>query len=135
MYTTTTPATAKNSGPSETGALFASLRATTAATAVEEAEEEDVGMAGTRAKGGVSSLVNTIGRSSLVTPPGVTSLVRVALRETEACLRCHHRQGGTTMTARETGHGGSRNHVQLHAFWEEPMPRRPTASSSSLPVR
>ena len=61
---------------------------------MEEAEEEDIGMAGTRAKGGVSSLVKTTDRSSLVTPPGATSLVRVALRSMEACLRCHYSQGG-----------------------------------------
>ena len=130
-----TPTTAKSSGRCAAGASGSALSATTVATAEEEDVVEDAGTAGTRAKDGVISLVKTVGRSSLVTPPGVTSLVRVALRATQACLRCHNRQEGTTTTARETKRGASRSHAGSRASWEEPTLRLLTASSSSSLVR
>ena len=67
--------------------------ATIGAMAEEEEEVEDDGKTVALAKGGVTDLTRTAGRTSLAREVGGISLVRTALKATQASLLCHHRQG------------------------------------------
>ena len=109
--------------------------ATIGAMAEEEEEVEDDGKSVALAKGGVTSLMRTVGRASLMRALGGTSLGTIVLRATLASLRCHHHQEGTTTTTRTRGLGASRSLVPLPASWVALRPLPLIASSSSLPVR
>ena len=87
---------------------------------------EDDGTTVALAKGGVTSLVRGLG--------GI-SLVRTALRATQAFLLCHHRQEGIMTIIRTRGLGASRSPVLSLASWVAPRPQPLSASSSSLPAR
>ena len=66
----------------------------TGAMAEEEEEVEDDGKTVAHAKGGVTDLARTAGRTSLVREVGGISLVRIAHKATRASLLCHHSRGG-----------------------------------------
>ena len=103
--------------------------------AEEEEEVEDNGKIVALAKGGVTDLARTVGRTSLMREVGGISLVRTALKATQASLLCHHRQGGMKTSIRTRGLGDSRSHVQSLASWAVLRPQPHSASSSSLLVR
>ena len=105
------------------------------AMAEEEEEVEDDGKIVALAKGGVTDLVRTTGRTSLAREPGEISLVRIARRATQAFLVCHHHQGGMKTIIRTRGLGASRSHVQSLASWAALRPQPLSASSSSLLAR
>ena len=109
--------------------------ATTGATAEEEEEVEDDGKTVALAKGGVADLARTTGRTSLAREVGGISLVRTALKATQASLLCHHRQGGMKTITRTRGAGASRSRVQSLASWAALKPQLHSASSSSLLTR
>ena len=74
-----------------------SVEATSAmigATAEAEDEVEDDGTTVVLAKGGVTGLARTTGRTSLARGLGGISLVRIARKATQAFLLCHHHQEG-----------------------------------------
>ena len=97
-------------------------------------EEEDDGKIVALAKGGVTGLARTAGRTSLAREVGGISLVRTALKATQASLLCHH-QGGMKTSIRTRGLEASRNRVLSLASWAVPRPRPLSASSSSLLTR
>ena len=86
--------------------LADTLSAMIGATAEEEEEVEDDGKTVALAKGGVTGLARTTGR---------TNLVRTILRAMLASLHCHHHQEGTTTPIRTRGLGASRSRAQLLA--------------------
>ena len=83
--------------------------ATTGAMTEEEEEVEDDGKTVALAKGGVTGLAGTAGRTSLAREVGGISLVRTALKATQASLLCHHRQGGMKTIIRTKGLGAFRS--------------------------
>ena len=91
--------------------------ATIGATAEAEQEVEDDGTTVALAKGGVTDLARTAGRTSLARGLGGISLVRIARRATQAFLLCHHHQEGMKTIIRMRGLGFSRSHVQSLASW------------------
>lgn len=72
----TTPMTARSSGPSATDASVVAPSATTEATALEEDEADDAGTTATPARTGATSLVRTAGKASLARAPGGISVAR-----------------------------------------------------------
>ena len=84
--TPTTPTNAKSLGLCEMGVSPDALSATTGAMTEEEEEVEDDGKIVALAKGSVTDLARTAGRSSLAREVGGISLVRTALRVTQASL-------------------------------------------------
>ena len=64
----------------------------TGAMAEQEEEVADDGKTMALAKGGVTDLAGTAGRTSLARGPGGISLARIARRATQAFLLYHHRQ-------------------------------------------
>ena len=64
--------------------------ATIGATVEAEEEVEDDGTTVALAKGGVTGLAWTAGRTSLARGLGGISLVRIAHKATRASLLCHH---------------------------------------------
>ena len=135
ISTPTTPTNAKNSGPCEKAVSVDAPSATIGATAEVEQEVEDDGTTVALAKGGMTGLAKTAGRTSLVRGLGGISLERIAHRATQAFLLCHHRQEGMTTIIRTRGLGASRILVQSLASWAVPRPQPLSASSSSLLVR
>ena len=105
---------------------------TIGATAEAEQEVEDDGTTVALAKGGVTDLVRTTGRTSLAREPGEISLVRIARRETQALLLCHHHQEGMKTIIRTRGLGASWSHAQSLAYWAELKPQPISASSRNL---
>ena len=108
--------------------------ATTGAMAEEE-EVTDDGKTVALAKGGVTDLAGTAGRTSLTREVGGISLVRTALRATQASLLCHHHRGGMKTIIRTRGLEASRSRTQSLASWASLRPRPLSASSSSLLAR
>ena len=105
------------------------------ATAEAEEEVEDDGTTEALAKGGVTGLARTAGRTSLMRGLGGINLVRIARKATQGFLLCHHRQEGMTTIIRTRGLGASRSHVLLLASWAVLRPQPLSASSSSLLTR
>ena len=105
------------------------------ATAEEEEEVEDDGKIVALAKGGVTGLARTDGRTSLARGLGGISHARIARRATQAFLLCHHRQEGMTTTTKTKVLGASRSRVLSHASWAELKPQPHNVSSSSLLAR
>ena len=64
--------------------------AATGAMAEEEEEMEDDGKTVAHAEGGVTDLARTAGRTNLARDLGEISLMRTALKATQASLLCHH---------------------------------------------
>ena len=85
------------------------------AMAEEEEEVENDGKTVALAKGGVTDLARTAGRTSFASEVGGISLVRIALKATQASLRCHHHRGGSKTSIRTRGLGASRSRVQFLA--------------------
>ena len=133
--TLTTPTNAKSLGPCEMDVSADAPSAAIGAMAEEEEEVEDDGKIVALAKGGVTALARTAGRTSLARGLGGISLVRTVLRATQASLLCHHRQEGMMTTTRTKGLGASRSHVLSLASWAVPKPQPLSASSSSLLAR
>ena len=96
---------------------------------------EDDGKTMALAKGGVTGLARTAGRTSLSRGLGGIYLVRIARKATHAFLLCHHHQEGMKIIIRTRGLGASRSHVQSLASWAAPRPQPHSASSSSLLAR
>ena len=109
--------------------------ATTGAMAEEEEEVEDDGKTMALAKGGVTDLTRTAGRTSLARELGEISLVRIARKATQAFLLCHHHQEGIKTIIRTRGLGASRSHMQSLASWAALRPQPHSASSSSSLAR
>ena len=139
--TPTTPTNAKSSGPCETCVPADAPSAATWAMAEEEEEVEDDGKTMALAKGGVTDLARTAGRTSHVREDGGThlargvggiSLPRIAYKATQASLLCHHSRGGMKTITRTRGLEASRSHAQSLASWAALKPRPLNASSSSL---
>ena len=103
---------AKSSGPCGTCTPADAPSATTGAMAEEEEEVEDDGKTVALAKGGATDLARTAGRISLTREVGGISLVRIALKATQASLLCHHRRGGMKTIIRTRGLGASWSRVQ-----------------------
>ena len=122
----------KNSGPFEMDASVDAPSATTGATTEEEEEMEDDGKTVALAKGGVTGLARTAGRTSLVRDIGGISLARTILRAMLAFLCCCHHQEGTTTTIRTRGLGASRSRALSPASWAELKPQPRSVSSGSL---
>ena len=115
-----------------------SADAPTAATGAMDEEEEEVednGKTVALAKGGVTDLVRTAGRTSLAREVGGISLVRTTLKSMQASLLCHHRRGGMKTITRTRGLGASRSRAQSLASWAALRPQPLSASSSSLLAR
>ena len=72
---------------------------------------EDDGTTEALAKGGMTALARTAGRTSLGRGLGGISLMRIARKVTQASLLCHRRQGGMRTSIRMRGLGASRSHV------------------------
>ena len=115
--------------------------ATTGAMAEEEEEVADDGKTVALAKGGVTDLARTDGRTSLVREVGGThlargvggiSLARIAHKEMQASLLCHHSRGGMKTIIRTRGLEASRSRAQSLASWAALKPRPLNTSSSSL---
>ena len=104
-------------------------------TAEAEEEVEDDGTTMALAKGGVTGLARTTGRTSLMRELGEISLARIARKGTQASLRCRRSQGEMKTVTRTRGLGASRNRVQLPASWAELKPQPLSESSSSLLAR
>ena len=102
--------------------------------AMAEAEEEvdDDRTTVALAKGGVTGLTRTTGRTSLTRGLGEISLMRIARKATQDFLLCHHHQGGLKTHIRTRGLGASRSRVLSLASWAVLRPRPLSASSSSL---
>ena len=96
---------------------------------------EDDGKTVPLAKGGVTDLARTAGRTSLARGVGGISLVRIAHKATQASLLCHHHQGGMKTSIRTRGLGASRSRAQSLASWAALRPQPLSASSSSLLAR
>ena len=111
------------------------MGATTGATTEEDDVAEDAGTTVALARSGVTGLVRTAGRTSLMRAHEGTNLTRIALRAMLASLRCRQHQEGTTTTIRTRGLGASRNRVPSPASWAELKPQLLNASSSSLLAR
>ncbi len=109
--------------------------ATTGAMAEEEEEVEDIGKTVTLAKGGVTDLARTAGRSSLVREVGGISVVRIARTATHASLLYRHHQEGTKTNIKTRGLGASRSRAQSLASWVARRPQPHSVSSSSLLAR
>ena len=88
--TPTTPTNAKSLGPCETCVPADAPSAATGAMAEEEEEVEDHGKTLALAKGGVTDLARTAGRTTLTREVGGISLARIAHKATRASLLCHH---------------------------------------------
>ena len=91
--------------------------AATGATAEEEDVVAGVGTTVAHARSGATGLMRTAGRTRLMRAPGETSLLKTDLRATQASLRCHNHQGGTTIILRTRGLGASRTLVPSPASW------------------
>ena len=117
MYTATTPTTFKSSGPFEMDASVDAPSATTGAMAEAEEEVEDDGTVVALAKGGMTGLARTAGRTSLTRGLGGISLVRIARKATPDFLLCHHHQEGMKTIIQMRGLGDSRSRVQSLASW------------------
>ena len=104
-------------GPCEMGASADAPTATTGAMAEEEEEVEDDGKTVAPAKGGVTDLARTIGRTSLAREVGGISVMRTTLKATQASLLCHHRQGGMKTITGTRGLGASRSRARSPASW------------------
>ena len=115
ISTLTTPTNAKSSGPLEKAVSVDAPSATIGATAEAEEEVEDNGKTVALAKGGVTGLARTAGRTSLARGLGGISLVRIARQATQASLLCHRHQGGMKTSIRTRGLGASRSRAQLPA--------------------
>ena len=74
------------------------------------------------AKGGVTDLARTVGRTSLARGLGGIRLVRIARKAKQAFLLYHHHQGGMKTSIRTRGLGASRSRVQSLACWAAPRP-------------
>ena len=85
--------------------------ATIGAMAEQEEEVEDDGKTVSLAKGGVTDLTRTAGRTSLARGLGEISLMRIAHKATQAFLLCHHHQEGMMTIIRMRGLGASRSRV------------------------
>ena len=109
--------------------------ATIGAAAEVEEEVEDDGTTVALARGGVTGLARTTGRTSLAWELGGISLVRIARKATQGFFLCHHHQEGMMPIIRTRGMGASRSHVPSLASWAVPKPQPLSASSSSLPAR
>ena len=133
--TSTTPTNAKSSGPCEKAVSVDAPSATIGAMAEEEEEVEDDGKTVALAKGGVTDLARTAGRTSLAREVGGISLVRIALKATQASLLCHLLQGGMKTIIRTKGLGASRSRAQSLASWAALRPQPLSASSNSLLAR
>ena len=103
--------------------------------AEEEEEVEDNGKTMALAKGGMTGLTRTAGRTSLERGLGGISLVRIARKATQASLLCHHHQEGMKTIIRTRGLGASRSHVLSLASWAAARHQLLSASSSSLLAR
>ena len=88
--TPTTPTNAKSSGLCEMGESAYAPGAATGALAEEGGEVEDDGRTMALAKRGVTDLARTAGRTSLAREVGGISLMRIALKATQASLLYHH---------------------------------------------
>ena len=130
--TPTTPTNAKSSGPCRTCVPADAPSATTGAMAEEEEEVEDNGKIVALAKGGMSDLARTAGRTSLAREVGGISLARITRKATRASLLCHHSRGGMKTITRTRGLEDSRSRTQSLASWAAHKPRPLNASSSSL---
>ena len=106
--------------------------AATGAMAEEEEEVQDDGKTVALAKGDVTDLARTAGKTSLAREVGGVSLVWTALKATRASLLCHHSQGGMKTIIRTRGLEASRNRAQSLESWAALRPRLLSASSSSL---
>ena len=133
--TPTTPTNAKSLGLCEMCVQADALSAMTGAMAEEEEEVEDDGKTVALAKGGVTDLARTDGRTSLAREAGGISLVRIALKATQASLRCRRSQGETRTAIRTRGLGASRIRARSHASWAGLKPQPLNASSSSSPTK
>ena len=133
--TPTTPTNVKSSEPCEMGESANAQSATTGAMAEEEEEVADDGKTVALAKGSVTDLARTVGRTSLAREVGGISLVRMTRKATQASLLCHHHQGAMKTSIRTRGLGASRSHAQSLASWAAPKPRPLSASSSSSPAK
>ena len=105
---------------------------------------EDNGKTVAHAKGGVTDLVGTAGRISLMREVGGThlarevgeiSLARIAHKAMRASLLCHHSQGGMKTIIRTRGLEASRSRVQSPASWAALRPQPRSVSSNSSLVR
>ena len=85
--------------------------ATIGATAEAEQEVEDDGRTVALAKGGVTGLARTAGRTSLARELGGIKLLRIARKATQDFLLCHHHQEGMKTIIRTRGLGASRSRV------------------------
>ena len=109
--------------------------ATIEAMAEEEEEVEDDGRTVALAKGGVTDLARTVGRTSLASEVGGISLVRIAHKATQAFLLCHGHQEGMMIIIKTRGLRASRSNVLSFVSWAAPRPQPLSASSSSLLAR
>ena len=100
----------------------------------EEEEVEDDGKIVALAKGCVTGLVRTAGRTSLARGLGGISLVRIARKATQGFL-CHLRQEGMMTIIRTRGLGASRSRMQSLASWAALRPQPLSASSNSSLAR
>ena len=80
----------------------------------------------------MTDLARIVGRTSLAREVGGISLVRIALKATQASLLCHHRRGGMKTIIRTRGLEASRSRAQSLASWAELRPQPLSAYSSSL---
>ena len=103
--------------------------------AEEEEEVEDDGKTVALAKGGVTDLARTVGRTSITREVGGISLVRIARTATQASLLYRHHQEGTKTNIKTRGLGASRSRAQSLASWLARGPQPHSASSSSLLAR
>ena len=105
------------------------------AMAEEEEEVEDDGKTVALAKGGMTDLARTVGRTSLAREAGGINLVTIARMAKQASLLYCHHQEGTKTNIKTRGLGASRSRAQSLASWVAPRPQHHSASSSSLLAR
>ena len=117
------------------GVSVGAPRAMIGAMAEEQEEVEDDGKTVVLAKGGVTDLARTAGRTSLARKVGGINPVRIARTATQASLLCHHHQEGMTTIIRTRGLGASRSRARSPASWAELKPQPLNASSSSSPTK
>ena len=96
---------------------------------------EDDGKTMALAKGGVTGLTRTAGRTNLAREVGGISLVRIAHKAMQASLLCHLSRGGMKTIIRTRGLEASRSRAQSLASWVVLRPQPLSASSSSLLAR
>ena len=108
---------------------------TTGAMAEEEEEVADDGKTVALAKGGVTDLARTAGRTILAREDGGISLVRITRTVMQASLLYRLHRGGTKINTKTMGLGASKSRMQLLASWVVPRPQPLNASSSSLLAR